>query len=98
MPKKSDRGYLRIYKDKDSETGFSAAVLIQNLRPKKTRSGYYHIAKTEFNANFVMNCEGFKLRPKVEVRVWCDMPKHMVDDLNKRKRMERALAGSPMLF
>lgn len=100
MPKlpRNKRCYVRIYKDEDSRTGISAAVLIKNVRPKKCGGGYYHIANAEFNGNFYLNCDGYKLRPKVEVKVWCDMPEMLVKAINKKKQMERALAGSPMLI
>lgn len=95
---KNKRSYVRIFKDEDSSTLISAAVLIKNIQPSKKAGGYYHIANAQFKGGFYLNCDGYKVRPNVEVRIWCELPKNLSEQVSKNKRRERAIAKSPMLF
>lgn len=96
-PPRNKRSYVKIFKDPDSATGISAAILIKNVTPKKTMSGYYHIAFTKFLGNFYLNCDGVKIRPKVQAKIWCEIPKRVFAEVRKKKKLERAMNNSPML-
>lgn len=92
------RAYLRIFKDLESHTGVSAAVLVKNVRPINRKDGLYELAEANFKANFAINCDGYKVRPNVELKIWAELSPLVVKNIRKRRKMERALAGSPMLF
>ena len=94
----SRRAYLRIFKDPDSSTGISVAVLVKNVRPKITKVGRHEITEANFKANFAINCDGYKVKPNVELKVWAQLRPEIVKAINKKKKLERAMAGSPMLF
>ena len=92
------RAYLRLFRDQDSSTGASAEVLIKNVRPRSVKIGRHEIAEAKFRANFVINVEGYKVKPEVEVKIWAQLPPETVKQIYRKRKRERALNGSPMLF
>lgn len=55
------------------------------------------LAEANFLAGFSINCEGFKVRPKVTVLVECQLNPIQAKWVQQRRRTERALAMSPEL-
>lgn len=92
------RAYLRIFRDPDSSTGVSAAVLVKNVRPRRSKIGYFEIADATFKANFPINCEGYKIKPDVQLKICAQIPPYLIKEVIKKRKRERALACSPMLF
>jgi len=88
---------MRLFKDDDSHTGMSAAILIRNIRPKRLASGRTVIANANFTANFTLNCEGFRVKPRVKAVIECQLSEIQAKTARKKRIMDRALAGSPML-
>ena len=90
-------GLLRMVIDDKSKTGVSAAILIRNIKPKRLSNGDYRIAVSSFVSAVKVDCDGYRISPKVAVSILCAMHPAHVRATNQRKRMERALADSPML-
>jgi hypothetical protein len=95
--RRGNPGLLRVIADNDSVTGTAAAILLRNIRPKRLSNGDYRIALSEFTANFHMNCDGFKVRPKVVVSVMCNLSALQQQHIKNKKRMDAALRNSPIL-
>lgn len=94
MPSK---GILRLVRDEDSRTGLSAAILIKNVRPHRTKNGRTVLAKANFTANFSVNCEGYKVRPRVTTLIECQLNAFQAKAARNKRQLDRAMAGSPML-
>lgn len=96
--RKGNPAWMRLIRDNKSHTGLSAAILLRNVRPKKRSGGRYSIARAEFDAGFVLNCDGFKVKPKVTVLIECHLNAMQAKAEKQRRINERALANSPMLM
>lgn len=94
--RKGNPGVLRLVPDDESHTGMSAAILLRNVRPVRIKTGTL-IARSSFLSNFQVNCEGFRVRPKVTATIECQLTDAQVKEARKRKILERCMAGSPML-
>lgn len=94
MPNKA---IMRLVRDEESHTGLSAAILIRNVRPHKSRNGRTVLANANFTANFSVNCDGYKVKPKVRAMIECQLNPLQLKSFKRKLTMERAFAGSPML-
>lgn len=90
-------GILRLVRDEDSHTGMSAAILIKNVRPLRKNNGRTILAKANFTANFSVNCEGYKVRPRVTTLIECQLSPVQAKAARNKRQLDRAIAGSPML-
>lgn len=90
-------GLLRMVIDDKSTTGVSAAILIRNIKPKRLASGDYRIAVSGFVAGLKIDCDGYRINPKVAVSILCAMHPSHIRSIRNKERMERAMANSPML-
>lgn len=97
MRRNGNKGILRLIKDKDSNTGLSAAVLIRNIRPHRRKDGQWYITHSNFTANFSLNCDGFKVRPSVAVKIVCQPTKAIIRAAKLNRQREAARSGSPIL-
>lgn len=95
--RKGNKGVLRLVRDNDSHTGLSAAILLRGVRAKESKNGVMVLAQSEFIANMLVNCEGFRIRPRVIATVECVLNEKQKKELTRRKALERAYAGGPML-
>jgi hypothetical protein len=95
MPKSA---FMRIIQDPDSDTGFSVAIMIKNVRPKKLPNGSIKLVKRNFMGCNQMDVDGYKVKPRVEVNIWCPIPVYIENNIKKKKALERAIAKSPMLI
>lgn len=95
--RRGNSALLKFFRDDDSHTGTSAAIMLRNVRPKQFKDGSVRVAHAEFFANFFMNVGGYRIRPRVKVLIDCQLTALQVA-LDRRKRIrERALAGAPLL-
>lgn len=95
--RKGNPGLLKFIGDEDSCSGISAAILLRNVRPKRLKNGDYKVVYSEFPANFHMNCEGFRVRPKVMVSVFCQLSELQSKQAKKQRELDAALRGAPIL-
>lgn len=94
--RRGNPGVLRLIPDDDSHTGMSAAILLRNVRPVKIKTGTL-IARSSFMSNFQVNCEGFRVRPKVTAIIECQLTDAQIKAARKKLILDRCMAGSPML-
>lgn len=94
---KNKTGIVRLIKDDESHTGTSAAILLRNINPIRYKNGKTVVADREFKANFSLNCDGYRVRPKVSVSIVCELSEAQSEAANKKRLIDRAMAGSPML-
>lgn len=96
--RKGNPAVLRLFRDQESSTGMSAAILIRNVRPRRiNKSGAYLLAESQFNANFHLNCDGEQVRPQARVLIFCHPNAKQSKAILRRRKDERLLARSPML-
>lgn len=95
--RRGNKGLIKLIADDESVTGTAAAILLRNVRPKRMANGDYKIASSEFLANFQMNCDGFRVKPKVMVSVVCHLSELQRNHIKRRKRMEAAMRNAPIL-
>lgn len=94
---KGNKGLLRLIRDEQSKSGLAAAILLRNVRPRKSQNGTMLLAHSDFTSNFAINFDGFRVKPRVIATVQCQLSQSQAESLRKRKRLDRAMAGSPML-
>ncbi len=92
-----NKGRLRLIRDTDSHGGLSAAILIQNVRPRRRKNGDWYVTHSHFTANVKLNCDGFELRPEVHVSITCKPTKAMKNQAQRQRELEAARVGSPIL-
>jgi hypothetical protein len=93
----SKESHMRIVADPQSSTGYSAAILLRGISPRKFKDGSFIFAERNF-AGPKMNLDGYRKAPRVHVKIFADVPKYFVESQKKKKIRERALANSPMLI
>lgn len=92
------KNHMRIVRDPQSSTGYSAAILIKNVSPRRFSDGSYIFAERNFKSDTWMDLGGYRKRPSVHVKIFADVPKYFTESQRKKKIRDRALAGSPMLI
>lgn len=93
----SRRSEIRFVHDPQSNTGYSAAILIRGISPRKLRDGSFIFADRNFTGP-KMELDGYRKRPSVHVKIYADVPQYFVEAQRKKRIRDRALAKSPMLI
>ena len=92
-----NKGRLRLIQDTDSQGGLSAAILIQNVRPRRRKNGDWYVTHSCFTSNVKLNCDGVLLRPEVSVHISCKPTRAMKNQAKRQRETEAARVGSPIL-
>lgn len=88
---------FRLVKDEHSGTGYSVAILLRDVRPRKSGADRWKVVSREFSGDFKLNCDGVYVSPRVKVSVYAEHTEQVKSKLKHKRELDAAIKMAPIL-